>query len=240
MIFEESYTILSLMCDANDKLSLWGVARLFQEVAEHHTSITHIGFEDLMKEQKAWVLSRMYYRFTRLPAVGETVALKTWSRGTNGLFAFRDYQMVDNDGNIIISATSDWVLIDFMKRHACRLYDIMERYEHHDICATEKDHFDKLKLPEFDSNAPLSIVSVRESMIDHTQHVNNAEYLRLIDDSLNKESEHLQTLEIVFSNETHRQDQMNIFRIFADDAIFFQISNSREVAVKAKATLQII
>ena len=238
MIFEESYTILSLMCDASDKLSLWGVARLFQEVAEHHTSLTHIGFEDLMKEKKAWVLSRMYYRITRLPAVGETVTLKTWSRGTNGLFAFRDYLMVDACGNAIISATSDWVLIDFEKRHACRLYDIMEHYEHHDICATERNHFDKLKLPEVNPNNLISAIDVRESMIDHTQHVNNAEYLRLIDDSINKADEHLETLEIVFSNETHRHEQMQIFRIQTDEFSFFQISNPREVAVKAKATFK--
>lgn len=236
MIFEESYKIFSLMCDADDKLSLWGMARLMQEVAEHHTSLTHIGFADLIKDNKAWVLSRMYYCISRLPSVGETVTLKTWSRGTNGLFAFRDYQIIDEAGIVIVSATSDWVLIDFEKRRACRMYDVMDKYEHHQICATDKDHFDKLIVPNIDNIEPLTCVQVRESMIDHTQHVNNAEYIRLIDDSINKNFEHLKTLEIVFSNETHRQEEMRIFRIQDNGSVFFQISNSREVAVKAKAT----
>lgn len=196
MFYQEKYRIPSLVCDASDHLSLWGLSRLFQEVAEGHTFATGIGYDALIKQNKAWVLCRMRYEVNQMPKMWDTVTLTTWSRGTNGLFAVRDFRMEDEQSHqLLASATAYWAVIDFNTRHVTRLHDLMSNYEHHELKATSAEELHKICPPKefklnnstLDSNAPQStnqfIVQqfvALPSMLDHTHHVNNAEYLKWI------------------------------------------------------------
>ena len=51
-------------------------------------------------------------RYSGLPLWGETIIVKTWPRGTDKLFALRDYEVRYPDGRSIALATSSWLIID--------------------------------------------------------------------------------------------------------------------------------
>lgn len=236
MIFKELFTIPSYLADRHDRLQMWGCARLLQEVAEHHTSATHIGFHDLIKDNKAWVLSRMFYQINRRPSVSDNVMLNTWSRGTDGLFALREFDMCDEKGSTLVSATAYWVVIDYTKRRVTRLHEIMEGYEHHDCCATDRVALGKIPAQDFSSNEPVATIPIKDSMLDHTNHVNNSEYIKWIFDNLPEglSSDQIQSIEIDYIGETQPNDIVKIFRSLNENSIFFQISNSRGVSITAK------
>lgn len=254
MIFSESYNIPSYLCDRTDHLQLWGAARLLQEVAEHHTDLTHIGFHDLMQQGRAWVLCRMYYQISAMPAVNEKVILKTWSRGTDGLFALRDYSIEDEIGNYYVSATSNWAVIDFEKRRVCRLSNIMDNYEHHDQLATERQALGKLLASDVSNQDPQIVIPIQNSMLDHTNHVNNAEYVKWIIDQIPEDLvfHHIKSFEIDYITETHPGDAVRLFiqsnsseinhqpktpSTFCTESIadyFIQINNSRGVSALSR------
>lgn len=232
MFYTENYTIQSLVCDATDHLNLWGLSRLFQEVAELHTFTTGIGYDSLIKQDKAWVLCRMLYDVKRMPKMWDRVVLTTWSRGTNGLFAVRDFKMeLVDSGELLASATAYWAVIDFNTRHVTRLHDIMDHYEHHSDRATDVDELKKLRLPTEIQNPNFNVQHFRSlpSMIDHTHHVNNAEYLKWISNHCNVSGLPFR-LQVDYVLETQLGEEVTIFKQSDNLSANFQICNSRGIA----------
>lgn len=238
MYYSLKITIPNYLCDSHDTLSMWGMARIFQEAADQHSALSGIGFAQLLQANKAWVLSRVYYNVERLPKEGEEVTATTWSRGTDGLFAFREYTLCSADGTRLVSGTSYWVLISLTERKAIRMHDIMDGYEYHADLATDRSTLSRVRLPRItDMLQPVHQFDVKPSMLDHNNHVNNAEYIKWIFDNLAPE-----TLKdphagfcftIEYYQETPPADTISVFRIPTDNATYFQISNSRSVAVTA-------
>jgi acyl-ACP thioesterase len=214
-IYTNDFFIESYFCDWTDHLSMWGLSRLLQTVAEEHTTLTHISYFDLIKDQKAWVLSRMYYQVESMPAYGSTVRISTWSRGVDGLFDARDFLVCDMEGRRLASATAYWVVIDFNTRHVVRLNDIMDGYMHNAVCATDKERLTKLRLQPMDESHRIEHFNVKPSMLDHTGHVNNCEYIRWVDDNL-PEGKQIKTIEVAYVAETRPGEMVDILRCQPD------------------------
>lgn len=239
MYYTAKYTIPSYLCDHNDKLTMWGLARLFQDVAGGHVEKEGLGFASLIEQGKAWVLCRSLYQINRLPKECEEITIKTWSRGTDGLFAFREYQVFDNHNNIIASCSSYWAVIDFVSRHVIRLNNLMDKFEHHDDSSTGFNKIDRIRFPHnFEPKEIVSQFTVTASMLDHTLHVNNAEYIKWIFDNLFSNPLSIIsspfTLIVEYPLETKPEETISIFKFSDDLSTFFQISNPRGVAFKAK------
>jgi acyl-ACP thioesterase len=163
--------------------------------------------------------------------------LSTWSRGTDGLFAFRDYRMTDESGETLLTGTTYWPMIDFTTRKPIRLKEIMSHYECCTDEATDHSVLERLKLPDMENPDGSFESPARYSMIDHAQHVNNAEYVRLVFDSLMQTEFDLDkpfSLEVNYQHETQPDDTLSVSRKQDNDAVWIQISNSRGLSVAAK------
>lgn len=218
---------------------MWGVARLFQEVAGFHVDTAGLGFTHLIEQGKAWVLCRTYYQVHRLPHEGDTVTIYTWSRGEDGLFAFREFEMVDERGRVEVASTAYWAIIDCEARHVVRLHDLMTTFEHHPEFATDRQNLNRLRLPRgLEPGAPLADFPVKPSMLDHTNHVNNAEYIKWIFDNLPSEADSAAPfrLSVEYMLETPPDDHIRLYRFDRQGSLLFQISNSRNIAVLGELT----
>lgn len=237
-MYQFNIKIPNYICDQYDTLSMWGLARIFQEAADKHASMEGVGFSQLKQDNKAWVLIRVYYKIDRLPNEGEEVTAKTWSRGNDGLFAFREYTLTDPDGNLLVSSTSYWAIIDLLQRKAVRLHNLMNNFKDITDLATDRATLDRVRIPKQDEEPlPVAEFPVKPSMLDHNGHVNNAEYIKWVFDNLNTET--LKDIHrnfrftIEYFQETPPNDTVSVFRIPTDNSTYFKISNSRSVAVKA-------
>ena len=241
MYYTDTLTIPNYLCDCRDTLTMWGLARLLQESAGHHAETAQMGFRQLIERGKAWVLCRMYFAVERMPKDGENVTVRTWSRGTDGLFAFRDFQLIDSKG-VAVTCSTYWVIIDFASRKAIRIHDYWAAIETHPDFATDRHQLDRLRIPR-DAGEPLLAAqfAVRPSMLDHTFHVNNAEYIKWIFDHLPEGDNSLTQWKgtrffIEFLSETKPDETVSIYCYPpAGDATtsYFRIVNPRSAAVVA-------
>ena len=237
MYYTLPYTIPNFICDNHDTLTAWGCARLLQQAADNHTKLFGIGFQQLQQQHKAWVLCRTYYDVRRLPVDYEEVTIRTWSRGTDGLYAWRDFEMTDKDGTVIVASTTSWVIIDTDARHVVRLGAIVEGFEHHPVKATDLDSLGRIRFPKGEEgDLVVAHQQVRQSMLDHTQHVNNAEYIKWIFDNLPQgvTAQAPFVLDVEYQQETRPDEEVSIHRLRREDgSLMFKISNNRATAVLA-------
>lgn len=235
MIYQQKIEVPSYLCDVDDHLHPWAAVRLCQEVTEYHGNATGIGFKTLVAQNRAWVLTRALYNIYRLPEAFEAIELSTWSRGHNGLVAWRDYRMTDTKGNNLLTGTSYWPMIDMTTRHVLRLNDIIADYENHDILATEHKELQKLKMPPMGD-----VVMQREvvfAMLDHTRHVNNSEYIRMLFDYLHTlgfDSNRPFVLELNYNMESRLGELLTLRHYAMDGVHYLQIDNPRALSVSAR------
>ncbi|MBR1550214.1 MAG: hypothetical protein IJ634_06210 [Bacteroidales bacterium] len=235
--FEQTLDIPSYLCDRKDLLHPWAAVRLCQEVSEFHSKATGIGYEDMLKQNRIWIISRAYYIIYKRPAAFEKVMLSTWSRGNDGLFAFRDYRMVDAKGETLLAGTTYWPMIDFASRRPIRLKEALAGYEYRQEEATNHSVLDRLRLPDMSECDGRFELQAQFSLIDHAQHVNNSEYVKFAIDSIMQTGFDIDrpfSIEMNYQHETQPNDTLSVLRKQMDDATFVQISNSRGLSVIAK------
>lgn len=236
MVYSMDQIVPSYLCDRTDRLHTWAAVRLCQEVTEYHGNSVGGGFDKLVEQNRAWVIVRSYYEIHRRPAAFEKIMLNTWPRGNDGLFAFRDYRVMGENGDIVLTGTSYWTLIDFAQRRAVRLRDYINAYDVTDELATNRSTLDRISLPNMDNPDFVFELQARDSMIDHTNHVNNSEYIKLIFDALAEcgfNADKPFGLELNFQHETKPGDTLRVSLLQTDGSYYAVVNNSIGISVVA-------
>ena len=239
MVYSLEQVVPSYLCDRTDRLLPWAAVRLCQEVTEYHGNSVGGGFDKLVEQNRAWVIVRSYYEFKRRPSAFEKIMLNTWPRGNDGLFAFRDYRVMSGD-EVLLTGTSYWTLIDYIQRRAVRLHDYVNVYETTDELATSREKLDRIVMPQMETPDYTFELQARHSMIDHTSHVNNSEYIKWIFDALSEigfDFDKPFGLELNFQHETKPIDKAHVAVFHHDNSYFAQITNSLGISVNAKISL---
>ena len=166
--------------------------------------------------------------------------VRTWCRCTDGLYAWRDFEMTDQQGNVIVAAATSWVVIDTDKRRVVRLGDIIQGFESHPDKATSLDKLPRIRMPK--EAVPVMLENHKKvcySMLDHTQHVNNAEYIKWIFDHLPTDvaPEAPYQLDVEYYQETHPDEEMAISLYRQDTKLYYKVDNTRTTSVLATLTL---
>jgi len=111
-VWEDDVFVRSYDVDSLGKLRLSSLFNYFQETAGKHATHLGAGYAILKELGLFWVLSRARVCVTRLPAWGETAKLTTWPVGLDGVHFVRDFQLAGGTGEILVEATSGWLLLD--------------------------------------------------------------------------------------------------------------------------------
>ena len=110
------HVIRSYDVDPNCVVRLPVFCQYMQEAAYYHAEHFGLGHTHLFPLNMAWVLSRMRMEVRRLPKWGDTVKLRTWPSGRDRLFYYRDFEITDGEGKLLLLASTAWFVIDFVKR----------------------------------------------------------------------------------------------------------------------------
>lgn len=166
----------SYFTDLNGNLSIPSLFELFQEVAWEHATKNSFGYEDLLHQGYFWALSRIKVQIHRIPKWTEQFNITTWPSGTEGLLALRDYQIYNSKGEVLIGATSSWLIVDIKTRRPQRLESFKGIMPiRGDIRATEVNA-QRIDMPIGSPQYSTSVIA-RISDIDVNGHVNNAKYV---------------------------------------------------------------
>ncbi|MEA2069350.1 MAG: thioesterase [Verrucomicrobiota bacterium] len=167
-----------------------------QEAAYHHAEHLDLGHSHLSAKNMGWVLARQRIEIHRLPKWGEAVKVRTWPSGRDRLFFYRDFEISDRAGNLILQAATAWFMIDIEKRE--RVHSGF--YLGSDLPAAGSKVFSsKLGRLKSCGCGDGESMAVNYGDLDMNGHVNNVRYIEWVLNSLPLEfhqAHGLQSLEV--------------------------------------------
>jgi len=178
--YRESISIKSYHTNKYGKASIASLFNILIEAAWAHAQVMDWGYDSLKSNNLFWVLSRIYFQVNEYPVWQDQVTLTTWSAGTDGMYAYREYILEDKTGEVILKASSAWLILDLETRKIFRLSDFkatFPKFTDSRACRNPK----RIKPDEHSDNLDFSPVLFSE--LDINQHFNSVKYLeRVLDD----------------------------------------------------------
>lgn len=183
LIFRRDYLVHVYEAGFDGLLQPCALFNYLQDIAAIHAEKLGFGRSDLMEINRFWVLSRIKVSILRWPAWKEIITVSTWPRGTEGLFAIRDFMVTGSDGDEIASATSSWLIIDTSTKKIRRPHDDLKRFNPAKNETPATGSFaEKIEIPPVEmSVSPVN--TVKSGDIDVNMHTNNTSYVRWIFDT---------------------------------------------------------
>ncbi len=230
---EKIYQIRTYECDKNSNLRILTLMNILQDMADSHASSIGLGLEFCLKNGLAWVGSNYHLRINRLPKLHETIRVVTWPSAEKALGAVRDFIIYDQDGSVIITASSQWILIDFMRKRPVSLKTHLPTYSIIPERALETDF---PKLPEPENTDYQKRFSVRFDDIDINCHVNNAVYPLWATEAVDYEFRNTHfpcEIEIAYKKECHMNEEVEITTQIEDKTTIHSVkalNDNRELA----------
>ena len=180
--FEKDYRIHVYETGPDGKLNLYSLFNYLQDIASDHAIKLGFGRDDLMKDNRFWVLSRVYAVINVWPEWEDKIVVKTWPNGTDKLFALRNYDVRFPDGRHIASGTSSWLILDQTTKKVQRPDSILSEYNT-ELHKSESPLRYATKIDP--ASEPVNISDpfrVRVSDLDVNLHTNNVRYLKWVND----------------------------------------------------------
>lgn len=238
-IWTQDYDVNTLLVTPQKRLGLYGLLNLVQDTAWVHATHLGHGYEAMVAEKTAWVLTRQRLTMDRWPRWGEKITLKTWIRPKTNLFAVRDFEFSQND-ELIGRCTTQWLILDLETR---RPSTKGLNFAADEFRQDSPEFFDAKKISTADDLKELAEFHVRNSDLDLNGHVNNTKYAQWILDSISYEKHLLFTLrdyEVNFLSETKAGDKIRIFGgRLGDDRFQFRGVLSADAKVAFVATVKV-
>lgn len=218
-ILEENWNIWSFLVDPSKKLSIPSLFELMVEIAHHDAERRGWGYTEMLRRNHAWVFLRALIKVSRMPHWGEQVMIRTWPKTMEGITASRDIQFFDPAGEVLVSATTMWSIIDLETRKPVRLNGV--EYNSGKLSQLHAVEEKPKKIQASDSLEIVRRFTVAFNHSDMNLHVNNARYIDWI---LNEvpasilEKANWKTIEVNFSSELKVGDVAEVLiPMHADD-----------------------
>lgn len=221
--YTQNIDIASYDVDASWCLKPASFMNLAQEAAGLHAVHLGFGYDDLIVNNTAWVLSRVHIDFIDTPKWREKITLNTWHKGLNRLFYLRDFVLTDEEGRERVKATTSWLVLNLETRRLVRDPQLMEEGTVNLENAIEAPA-DKVQMPKDVEPELVLQHSVAYSDVDMNDHTNNAMYMQWAMDAVDYQvasKNPVKSVTINFNHETKSGDKVDIYRasVQQDDSL---------------------
>ena len=230
----QNFEIPSFSTDAAWRLKPSAFMNLAQEAAGNHAVHLGFGYDDLITDNTAWVLSRMNVKFIDTPRWRDEVTFTTWHKGLNRLFFLRDFVMTDKEGRERVKATTSWLVLDLESRSMVRDPRLLEEGT---VCSENaiEDTADKIRMPRGIEAEPVYEHVVGYSDVDMVGHANNAMYMQWAMDAVEYglvSSRPLKEFTINFNKEIKAGEKVTLYRatVEQEDSYRIYIEGKTEAA----------
>jgi acyl-ACP thioesterase len=208
------------------------VLDVFQEVAGAHASELGIGFDEMLKKDLMWVITKVKFKILKQPETHTTVKVLTWPLAPSKLTLQREYEMYSDKGELLIKGSSEWVFMHSVLRKFVPATDAYPPIEFIDKKAFE-GKFSKIPKCEFEN----SFVTVKPQFcdIDLNGHVNNTKYSNFVlNEICPEENEVISALQIDYHREVKPGDELRLFLKREDSCVFACGENNEETLFSCK------
>lgn len=220
-LHENTYSIGYSDIDFMKNLKCSALFGFFQDTASEAADKLGAGVDKLAeKYSAAWVLTRIRVEFERIPKWNEKITVLTWPHPPGKIEFERDFRVLDETGNVIIRAVSNWVIIDTNTRELKKSDFIEMKYptfirEHALECRPGR-------LKPSGRPEPVYKKVVGYSDVDFNGHINNSRYIDYIMDCFPVESHKrytIKAIEVNYIKEAFPGDTLLLCRDIPSDGV---------------------
>lgn len=172
-IWHETWNIPSFMVGKNLQASMISVCNILQNTAGLHALHHGLGFEGMQKRGQIWVLNRLKVSIQQFLNWNEQLRLQTWVNSMRGPFSNRHFNLQNEAGEDIGSASTLWVAVNIANRRPVRLVEstLPIQTDKLPACGVSR------KLPKITDFDHSSNYQAQLSDLDMVGHVNNVKYI---------------------------------------------------------------
>ena len=182
-IFEYNYRLGFTDIGKDNLITNKGVLKLLENAGGMHSNKVGYGLNQIDKTKLSWILLNWKVKIIKRAKYNDMVYVKTWARNSTKVSTYRDYEVYDENGELIIIGTSKWTLINIETKALEKLsQELIEKYEQEEKKVFGEELIPKLVEPkEYDLKTSYKIL---KSQIDVNEHVNNLYYLDFANEAL--------------------------------------------------------
>lgn len=173
--YEASFIVRSYEVDHHEQVSISTICNYFQETAGLHAKELQFDISDLQKRGLTWILYKLQVKVHAFPKRWESVKVKTWPSTGDGLRAYRDYELFNENGELLAVGLSQWMVLDTRKKRPVKMPEelMSSRFK----TSTHVLPLHKSNINELQSDNAEFITKVGLNDLDMNSHVNNVRYV---------------------------------------------------------------
>lgn len=181
-MFERDFIVEYVDIDSNNQMSDYGFFKHLQEIGCLHASHCGYGLNDVEKTRVAWIILDWKLKVFSRPSWNAKIHIKTWPSQIDMVSCFRDYVVLDENGNKLAIATSRWILLNVDTHRISKITpDVIDAFS--PILPSVFDtEIEKLKEP--DSYESVFEYTILKRDIDTNHHLNNLNYIILAKEAI--------------------------------------------------------
>ncbi len=111
-MYEQTFLVSHQDADCFGRLKASALFYYAQEVAANHSALLGADHQTLSQKELFWAVIRTRVELERLPALGETVTVRTWPMPATRVAYPRATEALDGQGKLLFRMHSLWVLMD--------------------------------------------------------------------------------------------------------------------------------
>lgn len=202
-IMEEDLHIRYSDIDFDKSLKPFSLLNFFQDIASDSAEKLGFGYSFIYPQNLMWVLLKYRIEFNEYPTDIGNLTLRTEPRGYNKLFAYRNFELLDN-GRILAKASSTWSLVDFVNKSLVNVETVVNGNPYMTKMVPNETDLKYQKIPALTQTDFQKEFEVRYNDIDVNMHANNGNYIVWALEPLSHEfrtSHKLKNIDMVFKKE---------------------------------------
>lgn len=209
MKFVKEYFIYDFLCNRG-YLSYKNLVNILLETSNEQSIINNSTAEDLLKVNKTWMIYKWKISLNRPIKRREKILVRTWASGFEKISAYREFEIIDENKEVILKASAIFLVVDLIKLKPVRISDEISG-EYEIINERNFETIERIK-PDLE-NLLENKFKIRKSDIDINGHVNNVIYIDWIEETLSEEiyaNYFISELNLIYSREIRNSEYVNI------------------------------
>lgn len=218
----ESYRVRGYDVDLHKRASIPTIIQMMHDAAMEHVLKLGLSAIELEPLGLGWVLVRQQLQVFAQPALGQAVSVLTRPSGRDRAFAYRDFYLFDDAGNILATASTTWLLMDIHTRRIARYPDFinawLDRSQTPDFLPRPGTDFPPVQNPEI-----VKTFQVNWHDLDFNRHLTNFYYQKWMLESTPPEileNYRLEEYRIQFKGESLLGDSLQVCAEALEPGVF--------------------
>jgi acyl-ACP thioesterase len=174
-VHQTNFKIRSYEIDHTGRIRLITIQRYFQEIAWEHATLLGVSYKDFISKHLIWVLHGIHIEMIRYPTWEEQITIKTWPSGIYKLFALRDFEILDQNGELLCLATGSWMILNAETKRPVPPKKIIGHISIQEKRVLPDNIYSISELESIDYKEEFQ---VRIHDLDINKHVNNVSYFK--------------------------------------------------------------